>query len=107
MHWVFFYFKGNSFKASVDLKISVDKSGMYKIVYYVLMYCNQTGCESAQDYIEIKAISNNNKQKAQISLSKRLYLKDIQVENKWHLKTLEFLVTEDVETDLTVNFINY
>ena len=68
------------------------------------MYCNQTGCDSAQDYIEIKvASSSSNKNGARASSSsKRLYLRDVQTENKWVSNSLDFLVTDDADNDLTV-----
>ena len=67
------------------------------------MYCNQTGCDSAQDYIEIIALSPTNKNGARASSSsKRLYLRDVQTENKWVSNSLDFLVTDDADNDLTV-----
>ena len=67
------------------------------------MYCNQTGCDSAQDYIEIKASSSSNKDGARASSSsKRLYLRDVQTENKWISNSLDFLVTDDADNDLIV-----
>jgi hypothetical protein len=43
--------------------IKIEESGNYEVSYYVLMLCNQNGCNEAQDSIEVSIkIGDDNSQ---------------------------------------------
>ena len=59
------------------------------------MYCNQDNCTKAQDYIEITLLK----------ITQRLFLKDLERENKWISKKIEFQISKETDKNTKVKNI--
>ena len=63
--------------------------------FMLLMFCNQENCNVAGDYIEITFLKINRK----------FLLNDIEKENKWISKKIEFEISQEADKNIQVNNI--
>ena len=78
-----------TFESTLSVNVNLPSSGQYEASFDVLMYCDQTNCETAEDYIQLnilpglaRAITVN--QLADVNLA------NIGVQKQWRQKSMPF-----------------